>query len=106
MQKTNEEYNGWTNYETWNVKLWIDNDQGLQEMVREFERCNQGNPHLYQVQKDDELRDYVWTLFEGDEEIPQLATGPFCDLLGAAWAKVDWKSIREHIAEEIAECSA
>lgn len=21
-----EKYNGWTNYETWNVKLWQDND--------------------------------------------------------------------------------
>ena len=21
-------YNGWKNYETWNVKLWLDNEQG------------------------------------------------------------------------------
>ena len=22
------EYNGWTNYATWNVALWLDNEQG------------------------------------------------------------------------------
>jgi len=24
----NETYNGWTNYQTWAVKLWMDNDEG------------------------------------------------------------------------------
>lgn len=24
-----EEYNGWTNYETWNVHLWITNEEGI-----------------------------------------------------------------------------
>lgn len=29
-------YNGWTNYETWLINLWIDNDLGLYEMVGEW----------------------------------------------------------------------
>ena len=30
-----QEYNGWTNYETWNVALWIQNDEGLYNIARQ-----------------------------------------------------------------------
>ena len=31
------DYNGWKNYETWNVALWIGNDEGLYGLARECE---------------------------------------------------------------------
>ena len=33
---TDTTYNGWTNYETWNVALWLGNDEGLYNLARGF----------------------------------------------------------------------
>ena len=32
---TDTEYNGWTNYETWNVGLWIQNDFGFYSIAKQ-----------------------------------------------------------------------
>lgn len=34
----NTEYNGWTNYQTWVVNLWLTNDSGGDERLREMAR--------------------------------------------------------------------
>ena len=31
-----QSYNGWTNYKSWLVALWLDNEQGSQEAAREM----------------------------------------------------------------------
>jgi len=39
-------YNGWSNYDTWNVVLWFDNDgEGLAEYVAEFAGTHAQHEH-------------------------------------------------------------
>lgn len=36
---TDRTYNGWTNYETWNVALWIQNDEGIYNLIQQNDIC-------------------------------------------------------------------
>ena len=81
-------YNGWTNYETWAVNLWIDND-GMDEEVRE------------RVSGLDEYRAGK-AIQEMIEELNPLAdeASMFSDLLSGALSEVNWQEIAEHYLEE------
>lgn len=37
------EYNGWKNYSTWNVALWINNDESLYRQACEYIESYKGN---------------------------------------------------------------
>jgi hypothetical protein len=41
-----EQYNGWKNYETWNVALYLDNDEGTYLAVKEYVRYTNNTDNL------------------------------------------------------------
>jgi len=87
---TQNKYNGWTNYETWLVALWIDNDEGSYNTARDMAREMRNNEHRnYDLSH--ALKDWV-------EELNPLADNAdlFSDLLNAALSEVDWYEIAEH----------
>lgn len=107
---TEKHYNGWTNYETWCVKLWIDNDQGDYEWWREATREvwaeaeNGGNPYV--EDRNDRARLLLAERLkdEHEERSSDLAVvGVFADLLGAALGAVDWYEIAQSMLDDQAE---
>lgn len=108
---TDKTYNGWTNYETWNVKLWMDNDQGSQEYWQEQAQA------AWDATDDDEdekeraeeavssLRETLKDEFEQAEcdllETAGASASMWADLLGAAMSEVNWHEIAESLMEEV-----
>ena len=88
-------YNGWTNYETWCVNLWLTNESGTSE---ELDRIAHDRPidstvgdiDLSNIMKADVLRDWL------QEEMPDLGNTMFSDLLNASLEMVNWREIIEN----------
>ena len=82
-------YNGWTNYETWCVKLWMDNEEGSYRYW------------LEKAEEDDvdasDLAEIIQC--EHEEALPNLE-GFAADLLNTALSEVNWVEIAESLIED------
>ena len=118
-------YNGWSNYETWAVALWIGNEQSNyqyweQEQAEECYRdavkeqlgewvFGPGNDPAPTIDRERATRDAAYELarrlkaeLDDEAEAPRAVDGTmYADLLNAALQEVNWDEIAEHYVEEI-----
>lgn len=110
---SDETYNGWKNYPTWAVHLWLSNDEGLyrwalertDETVRITEANHGAGLYPYwtpeearRFQVADMLKDWVT-----DDLAPDLGASFAADLLGYALGEVDWEEIANTWIEQVGE---
>tara|TARA_R100001594_G_scaffold42479_1_gene74595 strand:+ start:222 stop:629 length:408 start_codon:yes stop_codon:yes gene_type:complete len=108
-------YNGWTNYETWNFKLWLDNDEDLHNyIIGEIKKIKTiGTSHIHEVSEvSNFLRSYI------EDNVPNLnvstrsqsvhglmsdKNGFYNDILNAALRDINTYEIAESYLEDLKE---
>ena len=92
-------YNGWTNYETWCVNLWLTNEdtRWLDDLADEMLAELDGDTDAAVA----ELADYLAE--QHDEAAPPEVKGVFADLLSTALKRVNWPEIARHFIDDAKE---
>ena len=89
-------FNGWANYETWAVNLWLDNDEDSYRYWSRMARAWSGDEQAA-WRLADQLRGEV------TEAAPELGNTLYADLMNAALSDVDWVEIAECMLEAATE---
>lgn len=111
------EYNGYTNYPTWNISLWLYNDRVRQAHLRAMAQKtlsaflaedSRRNPH-YNSYKRLSLLDQGTVQFRFADEVkefveeigPDLGASFTADLVGWALSQVNWQEIAQKLLSEL-----
>lgn len=78
-------YNGWKNYETWAVNLWLSNDEASYQMVEDI---------IDEAKSPYDAAQALEIRIEDDSPLAGSAS-LYTDLLSAALSEVDWLGIIE-----------
>jgi hypothetical protein len=94
-------YNGWSNYETWVVKLWMDNEEGTYNYWQEIvQTAVDDADHDDDDWQHDITRDLSERLKDEHEEALPEVQGFAADLLNAAMGEVDWYEIAGSMVDD------
>jgi len=88
------ECNGWTNYETWNFKLWLDNSQ--------INAINEYAVKLVEKKDGDVLRPLAEELkYQAQTNAPELEPSFYSDIMNASIREVNFVEIAESILQDL-----
>lgn len=99
-----ETYNGWTNYETWVVNLWMDNEEGTHDYWLEVAADvynNEAKEQNFFTKIEDAVSILADRLKDSHEDNRPELPGVYGDLIGAALGEVNWQEIAEHLLENV-----
>lgn len=101
-----KEYNGWYNYETWCVNLWLTNEEFTNSHWHAvakamFKRAT--TKHESYLTISEQARYDLAKLLQSEieESIPDLGASMFADLLSASLSEVNWSDIANAFLEEV-----
>lgn len=105
--ENSQKYNGWTNYETWNIKVWLDNDEGSQNYWNERaqEIFNDSEADKTFTKKENacnELADQLKNEIEGNNPLNNQSS-LYADILTANLQQINWYEIAQAFLEEVEE---
>lgn len=92
MTDRDETYNGWTNYPTWCVNLWLENDEGLYDAARELVSATKPADEFQTKRLAVSMALAEWVT---QELAPDLGASFVADLLGYAFDQVAWHEIAD-----------
>lgn len=102
---TDNTYNGWSNYETWAVSLWLDNEEPSYRYWREqaeyhhhaAPKCRQVNEGIWSSSQAAKFRLADQLKLEVTDAAPLDGANLYTDLLNAALSEVNWHEIAENM---------
>lgn len=87
-------YNGWTNYETWLVNLWLTNDEyGYDQLLEDAKEADDLHG----------IKEIIEGYVEAELEMLSLTNGLMLDLIRSALGAVDWYAIARHVEMAVEE---